>query len=139
MYNTFIFPRILKYSEDESGSNAMRLATFNVENMFERPVIMNLPEWKEGEQVLQDFAVLSNLIENPKYEPADKKKMLEIITKRHKGLITSGQTKYMRLNEIRGKLLKKPRNAPVEIAVDGRDEWIGWFELKRETIKEGSN
>ena len=114
----------------------MRLATFNVENMFERPVIMNLPEWKEGEQVLQDFTDLSILIEKPKYEPADKKKMLEIITKRHKGLITSGQTKYMRLNEVRGKLLKKPRKAPVEIAVDGRDKWIGWFELKRETIKE---
>jgi endonuclease/exonuclease/phosphatase family metal-dependent hydrolase len=114
----------------------MRLATFNVENMFERPVIMNLPEWKEGEQVLQDFTDLSILIEKPKYEPADKKKMLEIITKRHKGLIISGQTKYMRLNEVRGKLLKKPRKAPVEIAVDGRDKWIGWFELKRETIKE---
>lgn len=116
----------------------MRLATFNVENMFERPVIMNLPQWKEGQQVLQDFTVLSNLIEKPVYSAADKKKMLEIMIKRHKGLIKSGHTKYIRLNEIRGKLLKKPRNAPVEIAVEGRDKWIGWFELKRETIKEAA-
>lgn len=58
--------------------------------------------------------------------------------KRHKGLLTKGETKYIRLNEIRGRLLKKPRNRPVEIGVDGRDEWIGWFELKRETIKEAA-
>ena len=117
----------------------MRLATFNVENMFERPAIMNLPQWKDGEKVLQDFTVLSNLIEKPTYSAADKKRILEIIKKRHRTLIKSGQTKYLRLNEIRGKLLKKPRNAPVEVAVNGRDEWIGWFELNRETIKRSSN
>ncbi len=116
----------------------MRIATFNVENMFERPVIMNLPQWAEGEQVLQDFNALSNLIEQPQYSGPDKKKILEILTKRHKGVITSGESKYIRLNEIRGKLLKKPRNAPVEVAVEGRDKWIGWFELKRETIKEAA-
>jgi hypothetical protein len=30
----------------------------------------------------------------------------------------------------------KSRNAPIEIRVNGRDDWIGWLELKRETIKE---
>lgn len=116
----------------------MRLATFNVENMFERASIMNLSDWKEGELVLQDFAVLTNLSEKPQYSMADKKKMLEIMQKRHKGLITSGHSSHIRLNEIRGKLTKKPRNAPVEIAVNGRDDWIGWFELKREIIKEAA-
>jgi endonuclease/exonuclease/phosphatase family metal-dependent hydrolase len=116
----------------------MRLATFNVENMFERASIMNLSNWKEGEPVLQDFAALTNLIEKPQYTLADKKEMLEIIQKRHKGLITSGHSRHIRLNEIRGKLIKKPKNAPVEIAVDGRNNWIGWFELKRGMIREAA-
>lgn len=33
----------------------MRIATFNVENMFERPMIMNLPTWDEGKAVLEGF------------------------------------------------------------------------------------
>jgi hypothetical protein len=33
----------------------MRLATFNVENMFERAKAMNLDTWDEGKSVLEDF------------------------------------------------------------------------------------
>lgn len=115
----------------------MRLSSFNVENMFERASIMNLSTWDEGKQVLQDFAVLSDLIQRQQYSQNDKNKILKIM-KRHKGLLGKGESKHIRLNEIRGKLLKKRRNAPVEIAVNGRDDWIGWFELKRETIREAA-
>jgi endonuclease/exonuclease/phosphatase family metal-dependent hydrolase len=115
----------------------MRLASFNVENMFERVSIMNLSTWDEGKQVLQDFADLSDLIQKQQYSQNDKNKILELM-KRHKGLLTTGESKHIRLNEIRGRLLKKRRNAPIEIGVNGRDDWIGWFELKRETIKEAA-
>jgi endonuclease/exonuclease/phosphatase family metal-dependent hydrolase len=115
----------------------MRLASFNVENMFERVSIMNLSTWDEGKQVLQDFADLSDLIQRQQYSQNDKNKILKIM-KRHKGLLGKGESKHIRLNEIRGRLLKKRRNAPVEIAVNGRDDWIGWFELKRETIREAA-
>jgi endonuclease/exonuclease/phosphatase family metal-dependent hydrolase len=115
----------------------MRLASFNVENMFERASIMNLSSWDEGKQVLQDFADLSDLIQKQPYSPDDKNKLLEMM-KRHKGLLTTGESKHIRLNEIRGRLLKKRRNAPIEIGVNGRGDWIGWFELKRETIKEAA-
>jgi endonuclease/exonuclease/phosphatase family metal-dependent hydrolase len=118
-------------------TSTMRLASFNLENMFERASIMNLSTWDEGGQVLQDFAGLSDLIQKQQYSQSDKDKMLEIM-KRHKGLLTTGESRHIRLNEIRGRLLKKRKNAPVEIGVNGRDEWIGWFELKRETVKEAA-
>ncbi len=111
----------------------MRLASFNVENMFERASIMNLSTWDEGGKVLEDFATLSDLIQKQHYSQNDKNNILKIM-KRHKGLLTIGESKHIRLNEIRGRLLKRGRNAPTEIAVNGRDDWIGWFELKRETI-----
>lgn len=101
----------------------MRLASFNVENMFERASIMNLSTWDEGGQVLQDFAALSDLIQKQQYLQNDKNKILEIM-KRHKGLLMTGESKHIRLNEIRGRLLKKRQNAPVEIGVNGRDDWI---------------
>ena len=114
----------------------MRLATFNVENMFERPSIMNLPTWEDGEKVLQDFARLSDLIQKQQYSINDKQEMLTIM-KRNSGLATKGESKHILLNEIRGKFLKKQQGTrPAEILANGRNDWIGWFELKRETVKE---
>ena len=104
--------------------------------MFERASIMNLPNWEDGKQVLDDFAMLSNFIQKQVYSENDKNAMLEILSTRHKGVLSSGQSRHIRLNEIRGRLIKKPRNAPIEIGVTGRNDWIGWFELKTDTIKE---
>jgi hypothetical protein len=57
----------------------MRLATFNVENMFERPIIMNLPTWADGKAVLEDFSRLNDLIQKEEYSPDDKEEMLKIM------------------------------------------------------------
>ena len=104
--------------------------------MFERASIINLPNWEDGKQVLDDFAMLSNFIQKQVYSENDKNSMLEILSTRHKGVLSSGQSRHILLNEIRGRLIKKPRNAPIEIGVNGRNDWIGWFELKTDTIKE---
>jgi exonuclease III len=113
----------------------MRLATFNIENMFERASAMNLPTWEERRQVLLDFTLLSNLIQKQQYSQNDKDNMLDIM-KRHRGLLNTGESRYIRLIETRGRLLKKRQNVPVEIGVNRRLDWVGWFELKRETIRE---
>jgi endonuclease/exonuclease/phosphatase family metal-dependent hydrolase len=116
----------------------MRLATFNVENMFERPSIMNLSSWEKGKPVLEDFSRLNDLIQKPIYSETDKQEMLDIMKrKRNAGLLElSQESKYMWLRVIRGKLIKRPKNAPKEIVANGRNDWIGWFELKTEDIKE---
>jgi len=113
----------------------MRLATFNVENMFERAKALNLDTWEEGKPVLEDFNRLTMLIQEPQYTDGIKAELLEIM-KRHKGLLTKGESRFIRLRDIRGKLLYRPKNKPVEISADGRDDWIGWFELQREPVKE---
>lgn len=41
----------------------MRLATFNVENMFDRAKAMNLGTWADGKGVLEDFQQLNTLIQ----------------------------------------------------------------------------
>ncbi len=62
----------------------MRLASFNVENMFERPSVMNLPSWDDGKKVLKDFDDLINLIQNKIYSEQIKKEILQIM-KRNNG------------------------------------------------------
>jgi hypothetical protein len=112
----------------------MRLASFNVENMFERPSVMNLPSWEDGKTVLKDFDDLVNLIQNKMYSEQIKKEILQIM-KRNNGLLTKGESKFIRLVEVREKLVKKQQGVYVILA-NGRDDWIGWFELKKDTIKE---
>jgi endonuclease/exonuclease/phosphatase family metal-dependent hydrolase len=54
---------------------------------------------------------------------------------RHPGLATSNkESKFMILRDIRGQLFRKPKNGPAEIVATGREDWIGWFELKTEPI-----
>jgi len=115
----------------------MRLATFNVENMFERAKAMNLDTWDEGKNVLEDFQRLNTLIQQETYDAATKDELLTIM-KRHRGLITNGVSKFIRFRDIRGKFLYRPKNKPAEIVADGRADWIGWFELEKEAVKESA-
>lgn len=113
----------------------MKLAVFNVENMFERAKAMNMDTWQEGRDVLKDYAELTQLIQEDTYTTAIKRKLLDIL-QRHRGLAASGESTFIRLRDIRGRLFARPRGAPVEIAASGRSDWIGWFELKTEPVKE---
>jgi endonuclease/exonuclease/phosphatase family metal-dependent hydrolase len=110
----------------------MRLATFNLENLFERPRIMNLPSNEEGRQVLKDYYQLSDLIEKEEYSRNDKRSILNIM-ERYEGLLERRKSEFITLNEIRGHLLNSDRTA---VQVNGRNDWIGWFELKYAAIEE---
>jgi endonuclease/exonuclease/phosphatase family metal-dependent hydrolase len=110
----------------------MLLATFNLENMFERPTIMNLPSTEEGRRVLEDYYHLSDLIQKQQYSQNDKDMILNIM-KQYRGLLTTGTSQFIRLIESRGHLTN-PKHTIVE--ANGRGDWIGWFELRRDTIKE---
>jgi endonuclease/exonuclease/phosphatase family metal-dependent hydrolase len=97
---------------------------------------MNLRTWKEGKQILEDFARLSGLIQRKSYSDLDKKKIMSILV-RHKGILSRGRkTTHLRLHEIRGSFLRKPKGEPAKIVAKGRDDWIGWFELRPQHIKE---
>jgi hypothetical protein len=103
----------------------MRLATYNVENMFERPVAMDLHTWEEGRQALQDFTRLSNLIQKQQYSQQDKEEMITRM-KRYKGLLTKGSSNFILLNEVRERLLKK--GSSPKIVANGRDDWkVEWW------------
>jgi endonuclease/exonuclease/phosphatase family metal-dependent hydrolase len=111
----------------------MRLATFNLENMFERPAIMNLPSNDEGRQVLADYYHLSDLIQKELYSQEDKDTIFAIM-KQYSGLLTAtGDSTYIRLIESRGHLTDSKHT---KVQANGRGDWIGWFELKRDAVDE---
>jgi len=113
----------------------MKLATFNVENLFDRPKAMNLPTVAEGTPILKDHSRLTELIQRTKYTTAAQNEMLEIM-KRHSGLLSNKESKFLILRDIRGKFLFKPKSGPATIVANGRGDWIGWFELKTGPVEE---
>lgn len=47
----------------------MRLATFNIENLFERPRAMNLATWESGQPAIDAAAQLNTLFNQPIWYP----------------------------------------------------------------------
>ena len=114
----------------------MRLGSFNVENMFDRPRAMGTRNGKQGDAGLQDYYFLNHLISKDVYLPADKARLVEIM-KRHEGLLSPSRcSDLIRLRDVRGRLFNLEEGKPVQIAVNGRKGWIGWFELLTAPIDE---
>lgn len=105
-----------------------RLATFNVESMFERPVIMNLPKWADGRPVLNDYARLNGLMNQEDYSEQDKAEMLDLL--KRNGLDKVDETKNLIFRRVRGDFIRRPRGKPAEIVALGRADWVGWVELQ---------
>jgi hypothetical protein len=55
----------------------MRIASFNVENLFSRARAMNLDTWSEGKVVLDEFSKLNKLIAKETYTDATKQKIID--------------------------------------------------------------
>ncbi len=112
----------------------MRLATYNVENMFDRAKALNMPTWADGRPALEAHAALNALFNKATYSAADKTKMLKLL--KDNGLLKTDEGPLLILRKIRGKLLNRPRTGPVTVAATRRADWIGWVELKSEPVKE---
>ena len=108
----------------------MRLATYNVDSLFERPRLMDQDfsnsddRWKDAEQKLGDFAALNATLAKSTYAPEDKKSILDLLGKLE--LLKSDSNELVVLRQNRGHLLQRHRNGAVDVVANGRDDWLGW-------------
>jgi hypothetical protein len=113
----------------------MRLASFNLENLFDRAKAFNQDTIADGKKVLDKFGGLNKVFARPTYSPAHKRAILDGLD--DLGLLKDDNAgEFVRLRQNRGKLLKRPHGGPVEVVANGRDDWIGWLELKTERVNE---
>jgi endonuclease/exonuclease/phosphatase family metal-dependent hydrolase len=113
----------------------VRIASFNVESLFERPVAMNQKTWADGRQVLEWFAQLNALLNKDVYTEQDKAGILDLLKKLELGSDDGGK-RWAVLRQNRGKLLARPAGKPPRVVASGRADWIGWVELKKEPLRE---
>ncbi|EOC0521465.1 endonuclease/exonuclease/phosphatase family protein [Cronobacter malonaticus] len=112
----------------------MRLASYNVENLFDRARVMSQSSWSQGRPVLEKFARLNELLGEITYSDASKKEMVKLMVAL--GLEKSDTGPFVILRRNRGNLLKRPRDGGIEIIASGRADWVGSLELIESPVDE---
>lgn len=118
----------------------MKIASFNVENMFRRAVALNQRNWDDGKPILEAFAALTEVLQKDAYSATDKDSILDLLGKLgmldlEKGTY-SEENEWVVLRRSRGKLVTMHHDGKAEVVATGRGDWIGWLELKREAVDE---
>jgi endonuclease/exonuclease/phosphatase family metal-dependent hydrolase len=113
----------------------MKIASYNVENLFMRAKAMNLPDRANGADVLKMQAEMNRILSKEKYLPADKRKIVGLMKKLGIEKKDDGG-EFVILRQNRGHLVKRPKGGGLQVVADGRDDWIGWVELKTEPVNE---
>ncbi len=117
----------------------MRIASFNVESLFDRAKALSLPTWADGRKILEAYAKTNALLNEPVYTPAIKTELVDLLLAL--GLKKEDQPKggFALLRQNRGHLLKRTKvggDTKLQIVADGRADWIGWVELAKEPTDE---
>lgn len=112
----------------------MRIASYNVENLFTRARALNLDTWTEGKLILEAYAEMNSLFEEAVYTDEIKARLITLM--KQLGIEKKNESKFVELRENRGHLVKRSVTGGPAIVADGRASWIGWVELKTEVINE---
>jgi len=110
-----------------------KIAAFNVENLFDRAKAFNEAA-DDAQEAIRAVAELNSIFEETNYTPARKTRILELVEILKLNRFNEGPLALIR--KIREPILKRPKNGPIQVVADGRDEWIGWAELKTAPVNE---
>ncbi|MFC4504833.1 MULTISPECIES: endonuclease/exonuclease/phosphatase family protein [Streptomyces] len=121
---------------------SIRIATFNMENLFRRPTAFRLADPVKRKDILDDFAALATLLDLPVYRDQDKAEIARLI-KKHRAYDTDPKNPPppIFINQSRpGKdagLFRTSgsgNSTTVEVTAKGRAAWAGWAELGQDDL-----
>ncbi|MBX9963914.1 MAG: endonuclease/exonuclease/phosphatase family protein [Burkholderiales bacterium] len=125
----------------------LRIASFNVENLFARPKAFRSTDLTVGKPVLDAYRSVNQIFKKSTYTDADKAKIVELLVTldiyfvNGNGAVrrrNSLDPRWAWLRKNRGSFDREPQDATksIEIIANGRDDWIGWVELAKEPTDE---
>jgi endonuclease/exonuclease/phosphatase family metal-dependent hydrolase len=111
-----------------------KVATFNVENMFTRPNALAQSSGVAGQTAIDQHAELNDIINKAQYSERDKSRLIVLDQVYGFSSLNAPSNAFIFLQKIRGQLFSRSQAGTVLVAANGRADWTGWFELKREDI-----
>lgn len=112
----------------------LRIATFNMENLFTRPSAMAEGLGEKGQQAIEDHAALNLIVAKETYSDDDKAVLLKLERRYGFAAANPPANALVLLNRIRGQLYAKSDNRTF-VKANGRGDWTGWFELRMKDVK----
>ena len=100
----------------------IKIASFNVENLFERPKVFNFKDHSIGDDILEKVNDLRSILDNVRYTDSNKDKILKLYEE---------LKEYIIIREDRGKLFKKSGWKVVGVKANGVGQWDGGIEFKK--------
>ena len=111
-----------------------RIATFNIENLFTRPLAMKDGIGPTGQDAIHRHAELNQIIAKPLYDSADQARLLALDQQYGFSALSAPAGALVLLNKIRGQLFTRSRAGVVTVAAAGRGDWTGWFSLRSNDV-----
>ena len=99
----------------------MRIAAYNVENLFSRPVLFNMQDHEKASKYLEKIKEFSRLLQQPSYAGRE----TEILS------LHEEIKAYIKIN-IRSSKVGHNIIDKGKLKAKGRDDWDGFIDLKRE-------
>jgi hypothetical protein len=116
----------------------VRIASYNVENLFERAIALSDRNWKRGRPALEAYTRINTYLNKSEYTQEDKAEIRKLLRKPGLAKKDDGGT-FAQLRQNRGRLLvrrKVVNGTRLDIVADGRADWVGWVELKAEPVNQ---
>lgn len=104
--------------------SSIRIASYNLENLFRRAKILALQDSDRIRDVLDKYAKLSGLLAKANYTAADKSKIVNLYAE---------IKTYVAPNMYMGRLFNR---AKTQVVASGRDDWFGAIDLKKQNYSE---
>lgn len=111
----------------------IRIASFNMENLFTRPSAM-VNASPESQQAIDDHALANAITAKQTYSDDDKQKLLDLDGRYHFSALNPPEKALVTLNKVRGRLFRRSNDGKVSVVANGRADWTGWFDLRREDV-----
>lgn len=112
----------------------LRVATFNMENLFTRPSAMADGAGAKGQAAIDDHATLNSIVAKDLYSDHDKAILLDLARRYGFAALNPPSNALVLLNKVRGQLYSMSRGVTI-VKAKGRGDWTGWFELRMKDIK----
>lgn len=112
----------------------LRVATFNVENLFTRPLAMN-DMGQMGQDAIDDHAELNGIIRKETFSAADKARLVALDHVYGFSAMNPPSNALVFFNKIRGQLFSRSQAGVVTVVANGRADFTGWFNLRTTDVK----